>query len=47
MDKMGILLTDWVENIVEKEEIASSFPTMFSKAVCCWCVKIIIYGVKG
>ena len=25
----------------------SSFPTMFSKAVCCWCVKISIYGVKG
>ena len=25
----------------------SSFPTMFSKAVCCWCVKMSIYGVKG
>ena len=25
----------------------SPFPTMFSKAVCCWCVKISIYGVKG
>ena len=25
----------------------SSFPTMFSKAVCCWWVKVSIYGVKG
>ena len=25
----------------------SSFPTMFSKAVCCWCVKMSIYGGKG
>ena len=25
----------------------SSFPTMFSKVVCCSCVKISIYGVKG
>ena len=25
----------------------SPFPTMFSKAVCCWCVKMSIYGVKG
>ena len=25
----------------------SSFPTMFSKTVCCWCVKMSIYGVKG
>ena len=25
----------------------SSFPTMFSKAVCFWCVKMSIYGVKG
>ena len=25
----------------------SPFPTMFSKAVCCWCVKISIYEVKG
>ena len=24
----------------------SPFPTMFSKAVCCWCVKMSIYGVK-
>ena len=25
----------------------SPFPTMFSKAVCCWCVKTSIYGIKG
>ena len=25
----------------------SSFPTMFSKAVCCWCVNMSIHGVKG
>ena len=25
----------------------SSFSTMFSKAVCSWCVKMSIYGVKG
>ena len=25
----------------------SSFPTMFSKADCCWCVKMSIYEVKG
>ena len=25
----------------------SSFPTMFSKAACCWCVKMSIYGEKG
>ena len=25
----------------------SSFSTMYSKAVCCWCVKMSIYGVKG
>ena len=37
---MGIKLSDLVENIVGKEEIACYeqflfFPTMFSKAVCC------------
>ena len=25
----------------------SSFPTMSSKAICCGCVKMSIYGVKG
>ena len=25
----------------------SPFSTMFSKAVCCWCVKMSIYEVKG
>ena len=25
----------------------SPFPTMFSKAVCCWCVRMSIYEVKG
>ena len=25
----------------------SSFPTMLSKAVCLWCVKMIFYRVKG
>ena len=24
----------------------SPFPTMFSKAACCWCVKMSIYGVR-
>ena len=24
----------------------SPFPTIFSKAVCCWCVKMSTYGVK-
>ena len=38
--QMGIQLSDSVENIVGKEEIAnyeqiSSTSTMFSKAVCC------------
>ena len=37
---MGIQFSDSVEKIVGKEEIARyeqflSFPTMFSKAVCC------------
>ena len=50
-EQIGIQLSDWVENIVEKGEIACYeqflLPTMFSKAVCCWCVKMGIYGVKG
>ena len=25
----------------------SPFPTMFSKTVCCWCIKISVYGVNG
>ena len=25
----------------------SPFPRMFSKAVCCWCIKMSIYRVKG
>ena len=25
----------------------SPFPTVFSKAVCCWCIKMSIYGLKG
>ena len=25
----------------------SSFPTKFTKAVCCWSIKMSIYGVKG
>ena len=51
--KMGVQLPAGVENIVGKGgEIAllraiSPFPTMFSKAVCCWCVKMSIYGVKS
>ena len=50
--QMGIQFSDWVENIVGKGEIASyeqisSFPTMFSKAAFCWCLKMSIYGVKG
>ena len=45
--QMGIQLSDWVEkNSVGKGE-NSPFPAMFSKAVCCWCVKTIIYGVNG
>ena len=49
---MEIQLSDCVENIVGKGEIARYeqfllFPTMFSKALCCSCVKMSIYGVKG
>ena len=49
---MGIQLSDWVENIVGKGEIALYeqfvvFPKMFSKTVFCGCVKMSIYGVKG
>ena len=25
----------------------SSFSKMFLKAICCWCIKMSIYGVKG
>ena len=25
----------------------SPFPTMFSKAVCFWCIKMSVYGIKG
>ena len=44
-------LSDWVENIVGNGEIAHYeqfllFPRCFSKAVCSWCVKMSIYGVK-
>ena len=40
----GVQLSDWVEYIKGKGVIAcyksiSSFPTMFSKVVCCWSVK--------
>ena len=42
MDKCGIQLSDLVENIVGKEEI----PTIFSKALCCRCIKMSIYVVK-
>ena len=46
----GVQLSDWVENIVGKRNCSlwaiSSFPTMFSKAVCCWCVKMSIYKLK-
>ena len=49
--KMGIQLSDLVENIVgEKKLLIMSnffFPTVFSKAVCCWCIKMSIYRVKG
>ena len=42
---MGIQLSDSVENIVRKGEIARYeqlllFPTMFSKGVCSGCVKM-------
>ena len=39
-DENGRKFFDRVETTVEKGEIA---PTMFSKAVCCWCVKMSIY----
>ena len=50
--QMGIQFSDWVEKNVGKEEIGSlraisSFLTMVSKAVCCWCVKKSIYEVMG
>ena len=52
MTNWDTFLSDWVENIVRKEKnwslrTISSFPAMFSKAVCCWCVKMSFYGVKG
>ena len=49
---MGIQFSDWVENIVGKEEIARYgeqlllYPNMFSKTVYYWFVKMSIYGVK-
>ena len=51
-EQMGIWLPDWVENNCGKRRncwlrAIYSFPTMFSKAVCCWCVEMSIYGVKG
>ena len=45
--------SDWVEKKnVGKEEIACSkqlllLPHFFSKAVCCWHVKMSCYGAKG
>ena len=50
--QMGIQFSDWVENIAEKEEIDCYeqflfFAQCFQKAVCCWCIKMSIYGVKG
>ena len=50
--QMGIHLSGWVENIVEKGEIARYeqfllFLQCFSKAVYCSCVKMSIYGVTG
>ena len=52
IDKWGIQLSDWVENIVRKREIALYeqfliFPQCFQKPICFWCVKTSIYGVKG
>ena len=49
---IGIKLSDWVENIVGKGEIARYqqfllFSTIISKAVFCWCEKKSIYRVKG
>ena len=51
MNKWGTQMSDWVENIVGKGEIANYeqfllFQQCFQKAVCCWCVKTSIYGVK-
>ena len=48
---MGMQLSDLVENTAGENNCSlraiSSFPTMFSKAVCCRCVKMSIYRVKG
>ena len=50
--QMRIQVSDFVENIVEKGEIAHYeqfilFPLCFQiKALCCWCVKVSIFGVK-
>ena len=49
---MKLQLSDWVENIVGKEEIARYeqfliFPQRFQKLSVCWCVKLSIYGVMG
>ena len=49
--RMGIQLSDWVENIVEKGEIARneqfSFPQCFQKLFFVDKSKMSIYGVKG
>ena len=52
MNKWGYNFSDQVENIVGKEKncslrAISPFTTTFSKTVCCWCVKMSIYGGKG
>ena len=53
MDEWGYNYLTVVENIVEKKkeivryEQFLFFPTMFSKAFCCCCVKMSIYGIKG
>ena len=49
---MEIHLSDWVKKHCGKRRncllwAISSFPTMFSKAVSCWCVKMSICWVKG
>ena len=52
MVNKGLLDPDYIENIVEKGEIAHFeqyhlFPQCFPKAFSLQCVKMNIYGVKG
>ena len=50
MDKWGYSYLIELKTLWEKEincyNPISPFPTMFSTGVCCWCIKMSMYGVK-